>query len=149
MNWEVSDMQALFLNSHELIDRHWWSVAKLVEPVVRLAARGEFDLEDLAALVVSGQAFAGLAMDGDTPVMGMVFEFRHYPAKTVINVMAIGGRDLAGVAMSFWPQFMQWAKESGASEIEACTSPAMTRTCKALGFAHTYDVIRCQLGEPT
>ena len=43
----------------------------------------------------SEQAWAGLAVDEQGPALAMVFEFRHYPAKTVINIMAIGGRDLA------------------------------------------------------
>ena len=94
-------------------------------------------------MVESGRAFAAIALDDEKPVLAMVFEFRHYPSKMTLNVMALGGRDLAGVAVSFWPQFLEWAKESGASEIEACTSPAMTRALKGLGFQHTYDIVRC------
>lgn len=136
-------MRAIFLTTPDLISMHWWSVCRLIDPVVHQAARGEFTLSDLAAMVESGRAFAAVALDGDTPVLAMVFEFRHYPSKMVLNVMALGGRDLAGVAVSFWPTFVQWAKESGASEIEACTSPAMTRALKGLGFQHTYDIVRC------
>lgn len=136
-------MRAIFLTTPELISLHWWSVMKLIDPVVHQAARGEFTLSDLTAMVESGRAFAAIALDGDTPVLAMVFEFRHYPSKMTLNVMALGGRDLAGVAVSFWPQFLEWAKESGASEIEACASPAMTRALKGLGFQHTYDIVRC------
>lgn len=141
-------MRVLFLNSQDLIDQHWWSVAHLIDPVVQNASRGEFTTEDLAALVVSGQAFCGLALDGDTPVLAMVFEFKRYPARTIINVMALGGRDLAAVAVSFWPQFVAWARESGASGIEASTAPAMTRALKGLGLIHTYDLVRLDFGEP-
>jgi len=137
-------MQAVFLTSPELIAQHWWSVAHLLEPVVSQAARGEFTIEDLARMVEGGLAFAAMACDGDAPVLALVFEFRHYPARMVINIMALGGRDLARSAVIFWPQFLAWARESGVTEIEACTSPAMTRALKGLGFAHTYDVVRCQ-----
>lgn len=136
-------MHAVFLTSPELISLHWWSVMRLIDPVVHQAARGEFTLQDLTAMVESGRAFAAIALDDEKPVLAMVFEFRHYPSKMTLNVMALGGRDLAGVAVSFWPQFLEWAKESGASEIEACTSPAMTRALTGLGFQHTYDIVRC------
>jgi hypothetical protein len=142
-------MRAVFLTTPDLIGLHWCSVCKLVDPVVHQAARGEFTLSDLAAMVESGRAHAAIALDGDTPVLAMVFEFRHYPSRMLVNIIALGGRDLAGVAVTFWPQFLEWAKESGASGIEACTSPAMTRAIRALGFLHTYDLVRCDFGETT
>lgn len=142
-------MRAIFLTTPDLMDLHWWSVARLIDPVVHQAARGEFTLEDIAALVDRKHAIAGLAMDGDRPVMGMVFEFKSYPSKTVINIVALGGHDLPEVATSFWPNFVAWAAESGASEIEACTSPAMTRMLKRMGFVHTYDVVRFPVGART
>lgn len=136
-------MRAVFLTTPELISLHWWSVMRLIDPVVHQAARGEFTLEDLTAMVESGRAFGAIALEDDKPVMAMVFEFRHYPARMLLNVMALGGHDLGRVAVSFWPQFTAWAKESCVSEIEACTSPAMTRVLKGLGFQHTYDIVRC------
>jgi hypothetical protein len=135
-------MQAVFLNTPELIDLHWPAVGDLVAPVVSQAARGEFEVEDLAAMVRSGHAVAALFSDDDCPVLGMVFEFRHYPRKQVLNIIAVGGSYLAETAMTFWPQFIAWAKESGATEIEACTAPAMTRVLRNLGFSHTYDLVR-------
>lgn len=135
-------MRAVFLTTKDLIQQHWSAVAALVDPVAHQAARGEFTTEDLAVMVEDGRAVAAIALEGDTPVMGMVFEFRHYPRKTVINVMAIGGSNLAGVAVSFWPSFVAWAQESGVSEIEACTSRAMTRALMGIGFKHTYDIVR-------
>lgn len=135
-------MRVVFLTTKDLIDLHWWSVAALVDPVAHQAARGEFETEDLAIMVEEGRAIAALVLEGDKPVLGMVFEFRHYPRKTVINVMALGGSHLADSAVSFWPRFVAWAQESGVSEIEACTSPAMTRVLTGLGFRHTYDIVR-------
>lgn len=135
-------MQAIFLTTPELRAQHWSSVASLIAPAVRDAARGEFTLSDLEAMVIEGRAVAGMAIDDTAPVMGMVFEFCHYPRRQVINVMALGGRDLTSIANSFWPQFIEWARESGVAEIEASTSPAMSRILKRIGFAHTYNVMR-------
>ena len=142
-------MRAIFLTTSDLMDLHWWAVVNLIDPVVNQAARGEFTLEDITRLVQDRHAIAGLAMDGNTPVMGMVFEFKTYPSKTVINIIALGGHNLQEVATSFWPDFVSWAGESGATEIEACTSPAMTRMLKKMGFVHTYDVVRFPIGERT
>lgn len=141
-------MQVTFLNTRALFDQHWWAVAKLIEPVVKTAARGEFDLEDLAGMVEDQRAFAAIAMEDNTPLMGMVFEFCHYPRKTTVNVMALGGRDLASVALGFLPQFLDWARQAGASAIEAAASPAMTRLLRTVGMVHTYDLLRLDLGEP-
>ena len=140
-------MQALFLNTPELIDQHWPDVARLIQPVVDHAARGEFAVDDLGRLVKHERAFAGVAIGTDGPVMGMVFEFIKYPKKTFINVIALGGQDLSTVTITFWPQFIEWAKQSGASGIEASTSPAMTRVLKGLGLIHTYDLVRLNFGE--
>lgn len=135
-------MDILFLNTRDLVDAHWSAVAQLVDPVAQHAARGEFTTQDLAAMVEDGRAVAGLVSEAGRPVLGIVFEFRHYPRTTTLNVMALGGHDLARVAGTFWPQFIAWAKESGVSHIEACTSPVMTRMLRGLGFEHAYDLVR-------
>ncbi|MBX3610394.1 MAG: hypothetical protein KF871_10920 [Hydrogenophaga sp.] len=134
--------QVLFLNTPELLAEHWPAAASLLEPVVRQAARGEFAVEDLHDLAAAGKAWVAVMLSHGTPALAMVFGFVHYPRKTVLNVIALGGQDLAGAAVSFWPQFLGWAKESGVDEIEACTAPPMTRVLRNLGFSHTYDLVR-------
>lgn len=138
--------QPLFLNSQRLITAHWAALERLLEPVLD-AARGEFTIEDLENLCRDGRAVAGVMFDPH-PVLAMVFEFKHYPRKTVLNVIAIGGANLAA-ARSFWPTFLQWARESGADEVQACVSPAMTRMLREFGMAHTYNVVRCPTGAPS
>lgn len=132
----------MVLNTPALIEAHWPVARALLEPVAQQAARGEFTVDDLQEMVVKGNAFALLAHSNGDFHLAMVFEFRAYPRKLVLNVMALGGSDLAGAAVSFWPQFVAWAKESGADAIEACTAPAMTRVLRHLGFEHTYDLVR-------
>jgi hypothetical protein len=138
-------MNALFLTTPALQAQYWPTAAALLEPVLA-ACRGEFTVEDLHDLVTDGRAFAGVALQGETPVMAMVFEFRHYPRKTVLNVIALGGAGLDELASTFWPRFLEWAQESGATEIEACVSPAMARMLKPLGLEHVYTVVRMPTG---
>ncbi len=66
-------------------------------------------------------------------------------SKPRIHIMALGGRNLADAAMTFWRQFTEWAKESGATRIEACALPAMTRVLRALGFQHRYNFLRVEV----
>lgn len=135
-------MQALFLTSQGLITQHWPAASRLLQPVLA-ACRGEFTVDDLEELCRDGRAIAGMAWDAEgQPFMAMVFEFRFYPRKTAVNVIALAGRDLQELASTFWPSFLAWAKESGATEIEACALPAMTRMLRPLGFEHTYNFVR-------
>ena len=138
-------MRAIFLTTPELIDLHWWSVASLIADGVEQVA-DEYTLEDLAQMVVEGRATAGLCLDDEgKPVLAMVFCFKQYPRTQVVHIMALGGRDLAPVAITFWRQFVEWAKESGATRIEACAAPAMTRVLRALGFEHRYNFLRFEV----
>lgn len=141
-------MQPLFLTSQRLITEHWAAVAHVLQPVL-VAARGEFTIEDLEELCRDGRALAGLVIEDGAPLMAMVWEFRHYPRKTTLNVIALAGRDLERVASTFWPTFMRWAEESGATEIEARTRPAMSRKLRKLGFSPTYEMVRCPTGATT
>lgn len=136
-------MRVLFLNTPRLINLYWHSASALLEEVVEEAARGEFTLADLTQMVKAGTAIAGVVYnDLGEPILTVVFEFRFYPRKQVINIMALGGRQFHLATGTFWPQFVAWAKEYGVTEIEACTSPAMTRLLRGLGFQHTYDLVR-------
>lgn len=137
-------MKATFLTTPELIGQHWWAVASLIDLSVSELSRGEWTTEDLARLVEEGRAFAVLVERGDQPLLAMIFEFRHYPRRTSCNIMALAGRDLASVAVTFWPTFRQWVQESGATHIEACAGPAMTRVLSGLGFVHIYNLIKME-----
>jgi hypothetical protein len=135
-------VKVLFLTSPDLLDSGWASVADLIRPVVDQAAKGEFSLTDLERMCRDGRAYAGLVMGDAGPVLGIVFEFRHYPQRMNAHVIAVGGSELEAAAVTFWPTFREWCKESGATEIEAWTSPAMTRMLARLGFMKAYDVVR-------
>jgi hypothetical protein len=138
-------VQALFLTSQRLISQHWAVAAKLLQPVLQ-AVRGEWNVQDLEELCREGRAVAGIGFDGDEPVLAWVFEFRFYPRRTTVNLMALAGRGVDDAASTFWPSFVQWCGESGASEIEACALPAMTRMLRPLGFQHTYNLVRMPAG---
>jgi len=139
-------MQPLFLTSQRLITEHWPTAAALLQPVLGVT-RGEWEIDDLEELCRDGRAIAGIGFQDGEPVMAWVFEFRFYPRKTTVNLLALAGRGLQDVAATFWPQWLAWCQESGATEVEACALPAMTRMLGRLGFQHTYNFVRLQLAE--
>lgn len=135
----------LFLCTPELINQYWESVSDLLGPHMDLA-QGDFDIDDLRARVFSGSAIAGVAFENNSPVMGIVFSFKHYSTKMAVNVLALAGANLSCIATRFWPEFQDWARQAGASGIEACTRPAMSRVLRGIGFTHKYDVVKLELG---
>jgi hypothetical protein len=139
-------MQAIFLTSQRLITEHWPAAARLLAPVLE-AVRGEFTVDDLEEMCREGRAVAGIAFDeAGEPFMAMVFEFHHYRRFSSVFVLALAGRDLRRLAATFWPNFLAWCAESGATHVEACALPAMTRMLQPLGFEHTYNFIRMPTG---
>jgi len=135
----------LFLSTPELVNQYWRSVSDLLGPYMDLS-QGDFDIDDLRAKVFSGSAISGVIFENNKPVMGIVFSFKHYSAKMSVNVLALAGSNLDSIANLFWPEFESWARQAGASEIEACTRPTMSRFLRRLGFTHKYDVVKLDLG---
>lgn len=135
-------MIATFLTTPELLAEHWDSVALLIQPVIDHAAKGEFTLQDVEQLVQQRRATAAIAHLDGKPVIAMVFEFRYYPSKTCINVLALGGSGLGETAKQFLPTFLQWALQYNVTEIEASASLAMSKLLERIGFIHTYNLLR-------
>lgn len=134
-------MQPLFLTSQRLITHHWATAARLLDPVLG-AARGEFTIEDLEELCREGRAVAGLGFQDGEPVLAFVWQLVLYPRKTVANIVALAGCGVGDAAATFWPQWLDWCRECGIDEVQACVAPAMARLLKPLGFKHTYDLVR-------
>lgn len=138
-------MDAIFLTSQRLITEHWPTVARVIAPVLG-AVRGDFTVDDLLEMCRDGRAVSGLAFQDGEPAMAFVWEVRLYPKATRVNIIALAGRGLQAAASTFWPRFVEWCRESGIAEIEACALPAMTRMLRPLGFDHTYNFVRMPTG---
>lgn len=138
-------MQVTFIHRDEYSQEQFDQAKPLLQPVIDYAARGEFTVEDLETMTKSGRAVTGIAFDGERAVMAMTFEVIHYPRKTTVNIMALGGDGLGEVAAQFWAQFRGWARSAGAVAIEACCSEAMARMLRAHGFTTEYRLVRVAL----
>lgn len=135
-------MIARFLtNPYEVRERES-DIVRLLTPVTEEAARGELDVDDILRLASEGRMLVALCEDDGEAVMAIAFEFRHYPKKVNLNIVALGGSRLDEVAQQFLATFGTWAASAGAAEIEALCSKAMARILKKYGFADTYGMVR-------
>ncbi len=136
-----------YLSEDELLN-DWNRIEPLLEPVVRRACHGEYDMADLKKLALSKNLVIGTFSDDDgTPLLAFAFEFRYYPKKTAVNILALGGRRMDEVFSTFLGQFKAWAAGAGADFLEASCSPAMTRMLSRYGYQETYRQLRLELKE--
>lgn len=138
-------LDVTFITTPDLVARKFDKAAPLLLPVIKEAARGEFDLEDVRRMVCDGKAIVALVEDKGEPMLALAFHFTHYPQNLAINVMALGGRDTEVAAAEYWPRFKAWAREAGATMIEASCSEAMARMLRRFEFEPTYRVVRMPL----
>lgn len=138
-----------YLAENELLN-DWERLAPLFQTVIERACHGEFDVSDLKEMALEKRIFIGAFFDDDgKPLLAFAFEFRYYPKKTAVNILALGGRRMDEVFSGFLERFREWAKEAGADFIEASCSPAMTRLLSRYGYAETYRQLRLDLGGET
>lgn len=135
-------MNAHFLTTPAEIAQHWHHAERLLARVTDEAVQGEFDLDDLRTLADAGRLWIGLFSYGAAPVLCCAVEFRHYPKKTVLNIVALGGADLAAFSPEYMDRMADFARQAGAVDMEACCSPAMARMLTRFGFTETYRLVR-------
>ena len=138
-------MNVTFIVNPELLAQHFYKAEPLLQPVIDQAARGEFTMEDIRRMTGAGKVVTAIAEKDDVPVMAMAFEFVHYPQKTVVNIMALGGQGVDEVVGEFWETFKAWCKGAGAAAIEASCSDAMARMLARYDFKSVYRVVRAEL----
>ena len=138
-------MKVTFITDTTLLEQKFHLAKPLLQPVIDQAARGEFTLDDIERMTAEGKVITAVAEDGDKAVMAMAFEFVHYPQALAVNVMALGGHGLDGIASEFWDSFKAWAKLAGATVIEASCSDAMARMLGRIGFESVYRVVRAEI----
>ena len=139
-------MKAHFYLSEDDLLHDWHRLEPLFEAVVDRACHGEYDVADLKRLALSGNVFIGTFFDeDDAALLAFAFEFRYYPKKTAVNILALGGHRMDAVFGAFLEQFKTWAAKAGADFLEASCSPAMTRMLSRYGYQEMYRQLRLNL----
>ncbi len=134
-----------YLDATEL-EQDWARIGPLFDSVVCRAVHGEFDGNDLKEMALSGEIVIGafFADDGEM-LLAFAFEFRFYPKKTAINILALGGKRMESVFSGFLDQFKDWAAATGADFLEASCSEGMSRMLAKYGYVKTYQQLRLDL----
>jgi len=147
----VKDYEPLFLSSVNILDIYWGQVCEALAPCIDDAMHGEMTLDDIYNCIKAGQMYCLVAKndDGELPdvALALILELIAYPQYTVMNITAIGGRELGLLRDKFWKHVCSWAYMNGVRQMQASVSPAMARMLKSYGFKPTYQTLRMSLME--
>ncbi len=139
-------MRSHFYLDMEELERDWGLIEPILASVVSRAVHGEFDCGDLKAMAQSKQIVIGAFFaDDGIMLLAFAFEFRFYPKKTAVNILALGGKRMDGVFSEFLDQFRDWAAVAGADFLEASCSRGMARMLAKYGYVNTYQQLRLDL----
>ena len=147
----VAAYEPLLLSTQHMLDVYWAQAVPLLERCIGEAMHGELTVEDLYEGIKAGQMFGIVVKndEGELPdvALALVMELIFYPRMPVMNVVALGGRDLEQFSNKFWKYVCGWSHLSGVRYMQASASPGMARMLKKLGFNSVYTTMRMDLKE--
>jgi hypothetical protein len=121
--------RTLTVISPEVVEAWWPSIRELLIPAIEFC-NGEFEVDDLLDMVMSGRAFVVVLVGEESLELAAVCECLKYPRKSIMNVLALGGKNFEAVNREFWPKVVDVAKVLGASAVRGAVRPVMERLCK-------------------
>ena len=143
--------EPLFLSSQSILAVYWPQASAVLQRCVDEAMHGEMTIDDIYDRLVAGQMWCLVIKNdkGELPEvsLALILELIVYPQFTVMNIAAIGGRELGALRDKFWGHVCSWAYMSGVREMQASVSPGMARMLKGYGFSETYRTVRKVLTE--
>jgi len=143
--------EPLLLSTVEMLDTYWPQTAAVLERCVDKAMHGELTMQDIYEGIKAGRMYALIAKndEGELPdvALALILELQAYPQFTVLNITALGGRELDLLRSRFWKHVCSWAFMNGVRTMQASVSPAMARILKRYGFHKVYETVRMDLTE--
>lgn len=143
--------EPLLLSTVEMLDTYWPQTASVLQRCVDYAMHGEMNMEDIYEGIKAGRLYGLIAKndDGELPdvALALILEIQAYPQYTVLNIAALGGRELDLLKSRFWKHVCSWAFMNGVRTMQASVSPAMARILKGYGFNKIYETVRLDLSE--
>lgn len=136
----------VFLSTPELVDAYWSRIEPHLRRYVDEATHGELTVEDLYVRAVgcaNTNTFTFIVKtDQDDVELAIVAEAVQYPRLSVLNIVAIGGRNLKEFHEKYWNILAGWAHLIGFRGIEGMVSEVMARALAPIGFKKLSVVIR-------
>jgi hypothetical protein len=117
---------------------------------------GELEIEDIKVMALNRAAFIFVLTNDKTGTnpnldvrLALAAEVVQYPRLPALNILALGGTDLAVFHRKFWREFCGWAYMNGVRVIDGWVNPAMQRMITRFGFKQVYSHMRLELTEVT
>ena len=147
----IEGFEPTLLATVEHLDRYWPQASEHLARCVDEAMHGELTLQDLYEGIKAGTMY-GLVVKNDSGelpevALAMIFETHTYPQYTVLNITALGGREMTAIKEKFWKHVCSWAYMNGVRKLECSASPAMARILKRFGFESVYTTMRMDITE--
>ncbi len=143
--------EPLLLSSQDLVNTYWGATAPLLEKVVEESMHGEMTVQDMYDSVLAGRFYAFVLKndEGESPDVAfvLILEINKYPQLNMMNIVALGGRQLDLLRSKYWSHICGWAYMNGARQLEALVSPNMERVLEEFGFKEVYKLVRLDLTE--
>jgi hypothetical protein len=94
-------------------------------------ARGELEVDDILSNVLVGNMGVLAQEEGDELQLLFAFEVNPYPRRSVFNIIAMAGRNFAGLAACY-DLIDKLATQMGASVVRCYVRPAVARRIKQI-----------------
>ncbi len=129
----------IHINPHYL-DRVWPEVETLLAQAIA-KNKGESDLSQLRAQIAYGGAHLLVWQEGNSVVSVVTVEFKQYPNFRSAHVAYMAG----STSDDFWQAFKDWARTSGASNVECLCGEGEERLFHRYGMHTEYHMMRAAL----
>jgi|TARA_R110002020_G_scaffold10088_2_gene39138 hypothetical protein len=129
----------------EYLGQTWPDVREEIERAV-LRANGRWSLEALYASILHGEQQLWVAFDEDKNIEGVgTTEIAYYPAKTMLAIQFLGGKNFNGWVWDMLEKFKQFGRDQGCQGIEATGRPGFWKWLGQDGFDKSYVVYEKEL----
>lgn len=142
---QAIETRLVFLPRPDDIYPAWDRLAPLFQEAIDRAVHGEFNVENLLTLALSGSGLLAYIEDDEEILMALIMELKHFPGMRVLNVTAMAGKDMKELFSLHSPAIAEFARSCGVTHFEASTSRAMARMLQDCGWTHVYETVRYKL----
>lgn len=150
----LGEFEPLLLSTPDALANFWPLAQPLLSRCVKEAMHGEMGVDDIKAMAQSGRAFIFVLTNdksGTNPNrevrLALAVEVVQYPRLPALNVLALGGTELAMFHRKFWKQFCGWAYMNGVRAVDGWVGPGMQKMLSRFGFKQVYAHMRLELTE--
>ena len=122
------------------IDADWNEIAPLLQKAIDLSC-GETTLRSEYEKLKRGETRLWAVTIGGRILAAATTYFQDYPRKRVVVVGILGGERM-DLWLHFQPEMIEWARDHGATALQAEVRPGLVRKLNGLGWKKVRTIIR-------